>query len=372
MSEFIKSKEVFDINLEKALSNVKVLKLLEDASRYVGEINNIVSNVLEFDFIISALKNIEALNSARIEGTTGNLKDLYMEDALDFEKKKKLKLFSAINYKVAMGEVEDIIKGYTKIDLVLTRHLHKVLTENDPATKGTPGKFRTNEVVIQNSKLGDFYPAHPTKVDEFMATLIKQVVEKKDYPSLLQAAITHYQFEAIHPFEDGNGRTGRLLIVAHLLINKTLESGVLNLSQYFDSHREEYISSLRSVSDNQDYEAWFVFFLNAVIEQSKHNISLIKGLRSLREKNGILINENAHSPAVLQILSHSLNELYITTSSTIDFLSKKGMKGDLEQIARNNIKKLMSLGILEKDEKKSGRLEMYVHVELKKKLTHRE
>lgn len=372
MTKFIQSKEVFEVDLEKALRNVLVLKLLEDASRYVGEINNIVSNVLEFDFIISALKNIEALNSARIEGTTGNLKDLYMEDALDFEKKKKLKLFSAINYKIAMGEVEDIIKGHTKIDLSLIQHLHKVLTENDPATKGTPGKFRTNEVVIQNSKLGDFYPAHPTKVDEFMDTLVKQVVQKKDYPSLLQAAITHYQFEAVHPFEDGNGRTGRLIIVAHLLINKTLESGVLNLSQYFDSHREDYIASLRSVSDKQDYETWLIFFLKAVIEQSRHNISLIKSLRTMKEKNEIMINEKAHSPAALQILNHSLNELYITTVSSVAFLKKKGMKGDLKQMARNNIKKLEELGILEKDDKKSGRLEMYAHVELKKKLIQRD
>ncbi len=372
MSKFIQSKEIFEIDLKRVLGNVTILKLLEDASRYIGEINNIVSNVLEFDFIISALKNIESLNSARIEGTTGNLKDLYMEDALDFEKKKRLKLFSAINYKIAMGEVESIISGHKKVDLSLIRHLHKILTENDPATKGLPGSFRKNEVMIQNSKLGDFYPAHPTKVDEFMDELIKQVEQRKDYPSLLQTAITHYQFEAVHPFEDGNGRTGRLLIVANLLINKTLESGVLNLSQYFDANREKYIASLRSVSDKQNYEEWFIFFLKAIIEQSKHNIELINSLRVMKEKNEIKINENAHSPAALQILNHSLNELYITSTSAIDFLKKKGLKGDLKQMARNNIKKLEELGILEKDDKKSGRLEMYAHVELKKKLTSKE
>lgn len=369
MSKFIKSEEVFGINLEKALSNVQILKLLQDASIHVGEINNIVSNVFEFDFIISALKNIEALTSARIEGTTGNLKDLYMEEALDIELKKELKLYSAINYKMAMGEVEDIIRGHKKVDLSLIRHLHKSLTENDPATTGEPGKFRMKDVIIRNSKLGDFYPATSTKVGEFMDDLVTQTAAKKDYPSLIQAAITHYQFEAIHPFEDGNGRTGRLLIVSQLLMNGTLKSAVLNLSQYFDANRDEYIAALRSVSDNQDYETWFIFFLTAIIEQSKHNINLIKGLREMKERNELLINENAHSPAALLVLNHSLNELYITTENTCKYLEKKGIKGDLAQMARNNIKTLEKLGILEKTNKKSGRLVMYTHSELMKKLT---
>src|SRR3989344_3358444 len=112
MSKHINAIDIFEINLKSVLNNVKTLKLLETASRLIGEINNIVSNIFEFDFIIAALKNIEALNSARIEGTTGNLKDLYLENSLDFEKKKQLKLFSAINYKVTMGELESVIHSH--------------------------------------------------------------------------------------------------------------------------------------------------------------------------------------------------------------------------------------------------------------------
>lgn len=369
MPEYIKAKEIFEVDIKNVLSDVKILKLLEVASRHIGEVNNIVSNVLEYDFIIAALKNIESLNSARIEGTTGNLKDLYLENALDFEKKKQLKLFSAINYKMTMGGLENIIKSHKKIDLSLIQHLHKKLTENDPATKGTPGKFREKEVIIQNSKLGNFFPAFPNKIDEFMNSFISQIEEKFEYPSLLQAAFTHYQFESIHPFEDGNGRTGRLLIVAQLLINKTIDSAVLNLSQYFDKYRDEYIASLRSVSDKLDYSAWIIFFLNAIIEQSKHNMELVKNLRDIKEKNEIVINEKAHSPAALQVLNHSLNLLYITTPDTELFLKKKGLKGDLRQMARNNIKKLEGLGILEKTSRKIGKSEVYVHCELKNKLT---
>jgi Fic family protein len=178
----------------------------------------------------------------------------------------------------------------------------------------------------------------------------------------------HYQFESIHPFEDGNGRTGRLLIVSQLLINGTLSTGVLNLSQYFDQYRDEYVAALRSVSDTHDYRLWITFFLEAVISQCEHNISLVKSLKEIKEKNEVIINGEAHSPAALQVLNHSLNRLYITTPDTVNFLGKKGLKGDLKQMARNNIKKLEALGILEKTSRKIGKSEVYVHRELKNKL----
>src|SRR3989344_4150376 len=361
MPQYIKDREIFNIDISKTLGNVKILRLLETASRYIGEVNNIVSNTLEFDFIIVALKNIEALNSAKIEGTTGNLKDLYLEKSLDFEKKKQLKLFSAVNYKTVMTRLEEIMQAHNRIDIPLLHKLHKLLTENDPATNGVPGKFRTKEVIIRNSKLGDFWPIHPLKINECMKVFVDQISEKTEFPSLLQAAILHYQFEAIHPFEDGNGRTGRLLIIANLLTNKTIKTAILNLSQHFGLHRDEYLSSLRSVSDSLDYETWISFFLNALIEQCKHNINLIEDLRKLKEEDELLINESTRSPAAQPILNHALNQLYITTSDTVEFLKNKRLKGDLSQIARNNIKRLVQLGILEKTLVKRGRAETYVH-----------
>ncbi len=365
MPNFIGEKEIFDIKIKSTLENMEVLKKLETASRCIGEVNNIVSNVLEFDFIISALKNIEALNSARIEGTTGNLKDLYLEESLDFEKKKRLKLFSAVNYKLTMSELEDIVKGHKVVDLSLIRHLHKLLTENDPSTQGTPGSFRNVEVKIQNSKLGDFYPVHPTKMQDFTSRLVAEIDSRSAFPSLLQTGITHYQFESIHPFEDGNGRTGRLLIIAQLLIDKSLISAVLNLSQYFDTHREEYVAALRSVSDKADFTDWILFFLEAIICQTVHNIDLIKKLRSLKESNEMLINENTRSSAALHVLNHSLNELYITITSAEAFLRKKKVKGDLRQMARNNILLLKKIGILDITTYKKGRSQAYVHKQLK-------
>lgn len=365
---YISEKKVFGIDFTKTLTNTGVLRLLETASLHLGEINNIVSNVLEFDFIVTALKNIEALNSARIEGTTGNLKDLYLEDALDFEKKKQLKLFSAINYKMTVDELENIVKKYRKIDLILIRHLHKLLTENDPATTGQAGNFRKKEVIIRNSKLGDFYPTHPLKVDEFMERFSKEIDQRNDYPTLLQTAILHYQFEAIHPFEDGNGRTGRLLILTNILMRDTLDCAVLNLSQYFDTHRDDYLASLRSVSDKENYEEWIEFFLRAIVEQCQHNLKLIENLRSIKEEDILLLNENTYSASTQSVLNYSLNKLFITVPNTSEYLKARKIKGDVKQMARNSIKKLLNLGILEKTAFKIGKTEVYQHAKLRKML----
>src|SRR5690606_31012601 len=101
------------------------------------------------------------------------------------ERKKQLKLFSAINYRQAMSEVENIIETYKKPSVAFIRHLHKILTENDPATDGEPGKFRTKPVKIRNSKMGDFYPAHHLKVSEFIEVYASQFPKNENLPDLI-------------------------------------------------------------------------------------------------------------------------------------------------------------------------------------------
>ena len=242
-----------------AFSGKNALRLLEGASIIMGEVNNFASGAIEFGFAVQALKNVEALASARIEGTTGNLQDLYMEEALTQERKVQLKLFSAINYRVAMNEIESIVGAYKKIDLALVRHLHKILSENDPATKGTPGKFREEDVRVRNSRLGDFLPPTHLKVDDLMGRLVKEVEARNSLPSLIQAAITHYQFESIHPFRDGNGRTGRMLTTAQLLVDGSLKAPMFNLSEYFDEHRDEYLENIREVTEKNPIKNGLLF-----------------------------------------------------------------------------------------------------------------
>lgn len=360
--------QIFDISVPTAFSHTNI-KLLEEASRALGEVNNFASGAIEYDYIIETLKNIESLASAKIEGTTGNLRDLYAEKSLSYERKAQLKLFSAINYKIAIGEVESIIRNYKVISVPFIRHLHKVLTENDPATAGIPGDLRKTSVVIQNSKLGDFYPAHELKISDFINRYVKDSVDRKEFPDLINAAIAHYQFEAIHPFRDGNGRTGRMLIMTDLMMCGAIKFPVLNLSQYFESNRNEYIQALRVVSEKQTYTEWIAFFLTGVREQSIHNLKLIEDLRKIEELDSLKIHAHFQSASSQLILRHSLNKLYVTVESTTEYLRSKGLNSkSVSQVARTNILKMVQAEILGEADFKHGKQKVYVHRELQEYL----
>ncbi len=366
MSQPVTESQIFDIPIDSALASSGQLQLLEESSRAMGEVNHYSSSAMGHGFAIQALKNTEALSSARIEGTTGNLQDLYMEESLAAERKKELKLFSAINYRLAMNEIEDIVGGYNKIDVALIRHLHKILTENDPATSGKPGLFRESDVKIRNSRSGDFIPPPHLKVNDYVGRLVDEIANRQNLPSLVQAAVTHHQFESIHPFRDGNGRTGRMLIIAQLLIAGSLRTPLLNLSGYFDEHRDEYLDYLHDATESNSYREWVRFFLTAVKEQSVRNLEFISSLGDIEKNDTLLLNEKLRSPAALHILRHALNKLYITVPSTEGFLRVQHVSSaDLTQVARTNIQRMVEEGILEPEDFKIGKARVYAHRKLK-------
>jgi Fic family protein len=355
-------KDIFGISWGGALSDLSVIKLLTEASQLLGEVKNISSGIFEHDFIVSTLKNIESLDSAKIEGTTGNLEDLYKKDDLDFERKKQLKLFSAINYRSTIDDVESIAQEYDTMSLALIRHIHKLLTQNDPSTGGTPGLFRRNDVKIANSRLGDFYPPSHLFIEELMKKYVQKINGLSELPTLLQIAIAHVQFESIHPFEDGNGRTGRLIINMNFLQNDMLKAAVLNLSDFFEKKRPDYISKLRSVTEEKSYKEWIKFFLKGVIYQCKNARQLIDQLKAIRNKNISLIEKEGKHALSVDILDYALNELFITTTDTAKALKKKHKQFKaIDQMTRNEIKRFVGLGILKKTDRRRGRADIYIH-----------
>lgn len=204
-----------------------------------------------------------------------------------------------------------------------------------------------------------------------MREFVSQFPKNEDVPDLVKAAISHYQFECIHPFKDGNGRTGRMLIVTELMMRKIIDFPILNLSQYFESNRDEYLYSLRSVSDKQTLNEWVHFFLSAVKHQSEHNIKLIQSLRDIEKQNVLNINSNLHSPVAPQILRHSLNKLFITIDSAVKFLKEQNVKSaDLKQLARTNIQSLVKIDILGEASFRQGTMKVYVHKKLLEELTN--
>ncbi len=351
---------IFDINTT-SLFDPNLFTLGEEANQHLGQLNQLSLKLSEYSFIIDVLRNIEALTSAKIEGTTGNLEDLYNQADLSFDKKVQLKLFSAINYKNTITSLEEIVSSQKVLDLRLMRHLHKLLTENDPSTVGTPGKFRTAEVKIRNSKLGDFYPPNAIEVPSLMQLFID---EEFTFPrrSLFNVAVKHYQFEATHPFEDGNGRTGRLLIITQFLQQNLLKHPILNLSSYFDKNRDDYIYSLRTVSDKRDYKPWVELFFKAVIQQSIEVEKLIESLKKLRDRENALLRQNIKGTnAPFAILDFALDNFYFTLQDLEKYLKLKKLPlKDYYQTARKNVHRLEKLELIKKSHRRS-QADVYVH-----------
>lgn len=360
----VQGEDIFNIPTNNLL-DIKVLEAWEKASHALGQVNQLSTSIFDLTFIIDTLKNIEALNSAKIEGTTGNLEDLYLQDALSFERKKELKLFSALNYKYTMNELERVINQYQSIDTAVIRHLHKLLTENDPATHGSPGEFRRLHVKIRNSKIGDFFPPAPMVIPDLVERFFQPIANIPE-KSLLTIAIRHFQFESVHPFEDGNGRTGRILILAFLLQYKYLPSPILNISQFFEDNRDEYIFSLRAVTDRNDHKQWVLFFLRGVEEQSKKVVELIYKLRAIKEADEARISSAFRNTSVPHhLLKFALQNFFFTIIEFADYLKINNVPVKATyQTARNNILRFEKMGLIAKNHKR-GQADAYVHIGLR-------
>ena len=367
----ITREDIFGIS-QGSLYTPLMMSKAEAAASLLGELRSIASGIADYSYIITALKNIESLGSAKIEGTTGNLDDLYQEEDLAVERKKELKLFSAIGYKLGLDELQEILRYGNPIDLVLLRHLHTIITQNDPATYGIPGKLREGNVVIRNSKLGDIAPPESVFVPELIETYLQQK-NAQTHRSLIQIATGHYQFESIHPFSDGNGRVGRLLITTYLLNEGWLNEPILNLSNYFEKNRDQYVENLREITEKKDYVNWVQFFLDGIIVQAEQTLKTIRDLKLLRENALLLIKQNIKGTAIpVETLDFSLNKLYFTIQDFSTHLTGNAYElKDPAQTAGDNIRRLEQLKILKKSHKK-GRADVYCNPDLKKLLSAQE
>ncbi len=357
--------DIFNIPLD-TLFTKEMVSLANEANHNLGVVSNISSDIFDDSYIIDVLKNIEALTSAQIEGTTATLKDLYLDEALSFERKKQLKLFSAVNYKFALDQVGAMVESRSNISESLIKEFHHLIADDDPSTSGPVGSYRKKNVKIRNKKLGDFYPPEFVHIPSYMSVFISPQSGVEEVP-LFDIAIRHVQFEAIHPFEDGNGRTGRLLILAQLLQHGLLSQPVLFLSHYFEKERDKYLHFLRTVTDEQSYEDWLRFFFEAVITQSQIIKELIDLLQQVREEARSRVVQSTTSTTVpLFALEYVLEHLYVTISDIEQFLKDSSVKTKAPyQTAYNAVQRLVELGILKKDHKR-GKTNVFVMPALKK------
>ena len=264
---FIPSK----INYNWGWDDTKLDKLLAEANRQIGELNAYSLLIPNVDLYIKMHVKIEANKSSRIEGTRTTVEEDLL-DVTDINPEKRDDWEEVQNYVKATNYGVQRIKDGFPVCTRLIRELHKILMQGVRGEHKTPGEFRTSQNWIGGSMPSNavYVPPPHTEIAECLTDFEKFINnEEIDTPDLIKIAILHYQFESIHPFLDGNGRIGRLLIPLYIQSKGMLDKSCLYISDYIERNKDTYYDMLTRVRTHNDMIAWIKFFLEAVIETSK-------------------------------------------------------------------------------------------------------
>lgn len=282
-----------------------LVRVLSDADRAVSELAGIARNLPNPHLLINPFLRREAVLSSRIEGTQASLSDLFVFEASERSDAPQSDVEEVVNYVHALEYGLHSIRQGRRISLALLKEMHDLLLRGVRGQDKSPGEFRTkqNWIAEGSRRLENarFVPPPVPQMHDALNALEGYIQSPSDLPPLVRLALIHYQFEAIHPFEDGNGRIGRLLITLLLCAEGLLPEPLLYLSAYFERHRDDYVDRLLGVSRRNAWEEWIAFFLIGIAEQGRDGIRRAGRLMELRETYRRRLQEARASALTLQL-----------------------------------------------------------------------
>lgn len=300
----------------------ELVDLLSRADAQLGRLASVGQSLPNPELLIRPYMDREAVLSSRIEGTQASLSDVLLKEA-GAERTTAQDTEEVINYVRALrAGLQDV--GKTPLSSNRLRELHAILLRGVRGRDKDPGKFRTTQNWIGpdgcDVHSATYVPPHPDHVATLLADFDSYLANPPRTPILVQAALLHYQFEAIHPFRDGNGRIGRVLIVLFLCERNALSQPLLYLSEYFEARRDDYYRHLRKVSETGDYSTWLKFFLRGVALQAEEALEYTRNLLSLREEYRRRL-QAAHATAnAIAVADRLFANPYITIPRAAKFL----------------------------------------------------
>jgi Fic family protein len=300
---FIPSPMPEELDLSK-----EILRLLGNAEKALDRLDGVAELLPNVDYILAMFVRKESLLSSQIEGTQASLDDLFSyEGKMPIQNEKEVE--EVVNYikamKLGIRRLEEF-----PMSLRIIKEVHKTLMSGCRGSERTPGEFRTSQNWIggHNLTTASFIPPPPHEAIKALGDLELYLHRNTSLPELIKCALVHYQYETIHPFLDGNGRSGRLLITFYLLWKKAIQKPLLYLSYYFKINRQEYYDRLTLVREKGDYMQWIFFFLKGVIESAQSALKTTQLILRLNEKyQRLLIRKKVASPnaiALLHLLLH--------------------------------------------------------------------
>ena len=308
----------------------EMIKLLSDADRKLGRLDGITQILPNPDLFVAMYVRKEAVLSSQIEGTQASLTDVLKNS----DSEKRLDIEEVVNYVSAMNYGLKRLE-HIPLSLRLIKEIHEKLLMGVRGSNRNPGEFRASQNWIGpagcNLENAVFVPPTVDDMKDALADLESFMHEDDDIPSLVKIALIHAQFESIHPFLDGNGRIGRLLITFWLCTTGILSKPLLYLSYYFKKNRSEYYDRLMAIRKNGDWEGWIKFFLKGIAEVADESTNSAKLIIKLKDHcTELLSNDKNHNSMKLldllfenpyvnkKLVSVFLEVSYPTASSLID------------------------------------------------------
>jgi Fic family protein len=322
--------------ISKNIESVKVLKKLTTAHRALAELKGIVSSIPNENILINTLGLQEAKDSSAIENIITTHDDI-------FKAELNLEGFKSLNAKEVQNYISALKKGFGLISK------NRILTNNDiieiqsELEKNNAGFRKVPGTALKNTTTGEIIYTPPQDYNtilELMGNLEQFINDEtlSDFDPLVKMAIIHYQFESIHPFYDGNGRTGRIINVLYLVMNELLDLPILYLSRYIIEHKGEYYKLLQEIRETDNWENWVMYLLIGVEQIAKETIILIGKIRELMFEYKYLLRENykfysqdllnnlfKHPYTKIEFIVNDLGVSRITASKYLTKLSNDGL-----------------------------------------------
>lgn len=325
-----------EIPLDPSIETRRILKKLPGVHAALSELKGLASTIPNQHILINALSLQEAKDSSAIENIITTHDDLY-KDELNLKTLRSLEAKEVQNYVAALKQGFALISEKHLLTSNIIKEIQRTIEKNQAGFRKLPG------TALKNASTGAVIYSPPQDYDtivELMAALEKYINDASlsDHDPLVKMAIIHFQFESIHPFYDGNGRTGRIINILYLILSGLLDLPILYLSSYIIRFKADYYRLLQKVREENDWEEWILFMLTAVEETSRETLILIKAIKEqmlimkhlLREKykfysQDLLNNLFKHPYTKIEFISHDLQVSRMTAASYLNTLAADGI-----------------------------------------------
>ena len=314
----------------KNLDYVRIVNSLIKATDALARYDQMLKNMHNSEILLAPLRNQEAVISSRMEGTISTMDEILKFEAdseNDSEEANKVRseVYETILYQRALFNAQNAMKDGYPLSQHLIKTLHQQLLSFGRGAQKSPAKYKTEQNYLADKIKQKvlFTPISPEKLNDGLESLFIYINESSD-PILIKTALMHLEFEALHPFQDGNGRIGRMLITLLLWSTGTISEPHFYISGYLEEHKDEYIDTMREVSKNNNWDSWCIFFLNAIEKQAIKNLEIAEKIKSLYEEMKPIFSDTLSSKWSVNALDYIFTNPIFRNNR---FTSKSGIPG---------------------------------------------